>query len=119
MKPKKVQYIRRVLQYLQPLSRLPLKERNKIVPLLSDECIHKICESCHNLLLNTYKLNEKRLSKVKSILYRSRKNVRKIANPSSSLLSKRKLLSSNQTGRGFFTILASVIIPALIGLINK
>ena len=119
MKVKKAKYIKEVLKYLKPLTKIPLKYRSEIVPLLSDECVHKICESCQNLLHNTYGLNEKKLSKAKTILFKSRKNIRVLAKPSSSLLSKRKLLKSNQTGKGIFSVLASIIVPALIGVLSK
>ena len=50
MKKSKRNYIRNVLTYLEPISKVPPKRRNNIVPLLSDETIHKLCESCQNLL---------------------------------------------------------------------
>ena len=118
MKVKNRKYLRNVLKILKPLTKLPLKELIKIVPLLSDDCIHKVCESCHNLLMNTYSLDKNKLAKVKSILYSSRNSIRQIAKPSTSLLSKRKILS-NQTGKGIFTVLASVIIPAIIAAISR
>ncbi len=118
MKTKNTKYLKKVLVILKPLTKLPLEQLIKIVPLLSDDCIHKVCESCHNLLLNTYRLNKNKLKKVKSILYKSKNSIRQIAKPSTSLLSKRKILS-NQTGRGIFTVLASVIIPAIIAGIRS
>ena len=120
MKTKKNnKYVREVLKSLCPLTKLAYNQQKNTVPLLSNECIHKICESYHNLIHNRYQLSKKKLSKVKSHLYKSRKNIRKLAKSSTSLLSKRKLLLDNQTGKGIFGILASIIVPALIGAIQK
>ena len=115
----KKKYIRKVLQQLKPLAKIPAKVRQDVVPLLSDECIHKICESCQNLVLNTYGFDKTKLRKIKSKLKGSEKNVRLISKPTSSLLSKRRILANKQTGGGIFTLLASTIIPALVAALSR
>ena len=115
----KKKYIESVLRQLKPLTKIPAAMRQDMIPLLSDECIHRICESCQNLVLNTYGFDQSKIKKIKSRLKGSEKQMRLISRPSSSLLSKRKVLSSNQTGRGIFTLLASTIVPALIAALSK
>ena len=115
----KKKYIESVLRQLKPLTKIPASMRQDMIPLLSDECIHRICESCQNLVLNTYGFDQSKIKKIKSRLKGSEKQMRLISRPSSSLLSKRKVLSSNQTGRGIFTLLASTIVPALIAALSK
>ena len=115
----KKKYIESVLRQLKPLTKIPATMRQDMIPLLSDECIHRICESCQNLVLNTYGFDQSKIKKIKSRLKGSEKQMRLISRPSSSLLSKRKVLSSNQTGRGIFTLLASTIVPTLIAALSK
>ena len=115
----KKNYLKKVLQQLKPLTKIPSKNRQDMVPLLSDECIHKICESCQNLLLNTFELDKKKLANVKRRLKNSQKEVRHLAKSKTSLLKKRQILSNEQTGKGIFTILASTIVPALIAALTK
>ena len=86
---------------------------------MSDDCIHAICESCFNLLQNTYGLDKRKIGHVKRKLYESRNDVRTIVNPKTTLLKKRKLLMKEQTGRGIFTVLATTIIPAIIAALAK
>ena len=115
----KKKYIESVLRQLKPLTKIPAAMRQDMIPLLSDECIHRICESCQNLVLNTYGFDQSKIKKIKSRLKGSEKQMRLISRPSSSLLSKRKVLSNNQTGSGIFTLLASTIVPALIAALSK
>ena len=119
MKKSKLKYIRQVLNHLEPLSHVSPKKSINIVPLLSDDTIHKLCESCQNLLKNTYGLNNQKLRKITKKLKPLAKDVRRLASPSTSLLRKRKLLSNQQIGGGIFTIIASTIIPALLSAIAK
>ena len=119
MKSGRKKYLKKVLQQLKPLTKIPSKSRQDMIPLLSDECIHKICESCQNLVLNTYGFDKAKLQKIRTKLKGSEKNIRLISKPTSSLLSKRKVLASKQTGGGVFTLLASTIVPALIAALSK
>ena len=119
MKRSKVRYIKQVLKYLEPFSHVSPKRTPNIVPLLSDDTIHKLCESCQNLLQNTYGLNDRKLRKITKKLKPLAKDVRQLSSPSTSLVRKRKLLSDQQIGGGIFTIIASTIIPALLSAIAK
>ena len=119
VRAKKKNYIKKVLSQLRPFSRIPVKMRQDIVPLLNDECIHKICESCQNLLLNTYGFDKAKLRKIKTKLRGSEKKIRAISNPSTSLLSKRRILANKQSGGGVFTLLASTIVPALVAALSR
>ena len=119
MNLRRKKYIQKALKTLLPLTKISNKQREHLIPLLSDDCIHKICESCQNLLMNTFQLDNKKLSNVKKRLKKSQKDIRCLAKPKTSLLRKRQLLSNEQTGRGIFTILASTIVPALIAALTK
>jgi hypothetical protein len=112
-------YLKEVLRNLMPLVKIPRSKRSAIIPLLSDGCIHKICESCQNLLKNTYGFDGKKLRKVRNKLKNDKNEIRIFARPTSSLLRKRQILSNEQTGGGIFTILASTIIPAIIAALSK
>ena len=119
MKKGKERYIKSVLQKLEPLSKITSKKSVQIIPILSDDCIHAICETCFNLLQNTYGLDKGKLRLVKRKLYTSRNDIRSMVNPNTSLLKKRRLLMKEQTGGGIFTVLATTIIPALIAALSK
>ena len=119
MKKSKIRYIKQVLNSLEPLKKIPPKHRMSIVPLLTDDCLHKICESCQNLLDNTFNLNKNEMRKVHRKLKKHKKNIRLFSNPSTSLGRKRSILGNSQTGAGIFSILASTIIPALVAAIAK
>ena len=119
MKKGREKYVKSVLGKLEPLSKIPRKRSAQIIPILSDDCIHAICESCFNLLQNTYGLDKGKLRRVKRKLYTSRNDIRSMVNPNTTLLKKRKLLMKEQTGRGIFTVLATTIIPALIAALSK
>lgn len=112
-------YLKEVLRNLTPLLKIPKSKRSAIIPLLSDDCIHKICESCQNLLKNTYGFDGKKLRKVRNKFKTRENEIRIFARPTSSLLRKRKILANEQTGGGIFTILASTIIPAIIAALSK
>ena len=112
-------YLKEVLGNLSPLIKIPKSKRSAIIPLLSDACIHKICESCQNLLKNTYGFDSKKLKKIKNKFKNHKNEIRIFASPTSSLLRKRQILTYEQTGGGIFTILASTIIPAIIAALSK
>ena len=119
MNVRKKKYLQKTLKTLLPLTKLSNKQRENLLPLLSDDCIHKICESCQNLLMNTLQLDKKKLTYIKRKLKNSQNDVRQLAKTKTTLLKKRQLLSNEQTGRGIFTILASTIVPALIAALSK
>ena len=119
MKRSKVKYIKQALKHLEPFLHITPKKSINIVPLLSDDTIHKLCESCQNLLQNTYSIESRNLNKITKKMKPYAKDVRKLASPTTSLLRKRKLLANQQIGGGIFAILASTIIPALLTAIAK
>ena len=118
VKAKRV-YLKKVVKSLAPITKLKSKELINIVPLLTDDCIHKVCESCQNLLKNTYNFNDKTIKKVKKKLKSVKKEFRTLSKPKSSLNIKRSLLSNQQVGKGVFTILSSFILPALLASLTK
>ena len=112
-------YLRNVVKKLHPITKLKSKEAINIVPLLSDECIHKVCESCKNLLKNNYNFDDKTLRKIKKKLNVFKKDIRILAKPTSALSRKRSLLSNQQVGSGVFSILSSFVIPTILAALAK
>ena len=119
MKRDKIKYIQEVLTKLEPLKKISQKHRTNIVPLLSDDCIHKICEGCQNLLQNTFDLDKNKTRIVQRRLKKHRRVMRLFSKPETSIRRKRKILANQQIGSGIFSILASTIIPALVAAITK
>ena len=69
VKAKRV-YLKKVVKSLTPITKLKTKELINIIPLLTDDCIHKVCESCQkNIILIGihYQLS------VVMVIYRERK----------------------------------------------
>ena len=119
MKKSKIRYIRQVLGSLEPLTKIPPKHRPAIAPLLTDDCLHKICEGCQNLLQNTFDLDSSVMGKVRRKLKKHKKDIRLLSKPETSVTRKRKILANKQTGAGIFSILFSTVIPALVAAISK
>ena len=71
------------------------------------------------MLKNTFKFDKKKLRQIKKKLTTSPDDMRTLSKPSTSLLRKRQILSNDQVGGGIFSLLATTIIPALIGAIAK
>ena len=84
-----------------------------------DEQIHAICEACLNVLNNTPKLNAANLKKVKRLLRPIKQQIRSISRPKVSVKHKRKILSNPQTGKGIFSVIAGIVIPAIISALAK
>ena len=95
------------------------KQRLSFIHNSPDECIEHICEVYYNVLKGGIKLTPKNSNLVKNKLTRHRVAVRKFIDPKFSVKEKRKLLTKPQFGNGIFSLLASAILPALIGLISK
>ena len=119
MKKLQKKYLREVVSTLSPLAKIPKSQTVSLLPLLSDDCIHKICETCQNFLMNSFNLDKRRLSYVRKKYNKSKKDIRILASPSVSLLRKRKILRGDQTGRGVISILASIALPALLSALSK
>ena len=111
--------MKNVVNTLLPLTKIPFKHSTSLLPLLSDDCIHKVCESCQNFLSNSFNLDSKKINYVKKKFGKSKKQLRTLAKPNVSLLRKRKILGSVQTGRGVISILASIALPALLNALSK
>ena len=111
--------LRSKLKVLQNVIGTPKKQRLKLLRTCDDEQIHALCEACLNVLNNTPKLNGPKLKKVKRVLRHIKRNIRSISNPKISVKHKRQILSDPQTGRGIFSVIASVVIPAIISALAK
>ena len=92
-------------------------ERLKYLESCTDDEIHAICGACKNFLSNNIKLSEKKKSYLRKKLNPIKDDIRKISKPQTSVKKKRELLKRDQTGKGVFSLLASVIIPSIISAI--
>ena len=108
---------------IKSLSSLPnLKRKNKDMSFMdeySNDKIHDICETCHNIVHMKFPLESKKKNQLKKKLAPIKKEVRQLGNPKLLIKTKRKLLKNPQVGFGVFTALASFVIPALISLITS
>ena len=95
------------------------KDRLLYMKFCSDDCIHAISECCHNILNNSFDFDNKQLSTVRKKLKPIKTDLRKLANQSASIKSKRKILQKPQVGNGVLGIIASLVIPALMKLFVK
>ena len=95
------------------------KDRLLYMKFCSDYCIHAISECCHNILHNSFKFNHKQLSTVRKKFKKIKEDLRRLANQSTSIQSKRKTLQKPQVGNDVLVIIASLVIPALMKLFVK
>ena len=95
------------------------KDKLLYMKFCPDDCIHAISECCHNILDNSFKFNQKQLSTVRRKFKPISGDIRRLANQSTSIQSKRKILQKPQVGNGVLGIIASLVIPALMKLFVK
>ena len=93
------------------------QDRGKYLESCSDDEIHAICGACKNFLSNNIKMSEKKKSYLRKKLKPIKDDIRKLSKPQTSVKKKRELLKRDQTGKGVFSLLASVIIPSIISAI--
>ena len=109
-------------QYLI-LQKIAQKPYRNLINVLSDESIDCICESIYNLLdtKNDKKFNitENQIKKIKKIFKKNKKLIRKLTNENVNISKKRKVLNNDQLGKGIFSIIASIVLPALLSLIKN
>jgi len=110
--------LKKRIEFLSSLPKRRLKDMS-IIDGLSDEKIHYICEACFNVVEKKIPLEKKKENQLKRKLLPIHKELRQLANPSLKLKTKRRILRKQQVGAGFFTTLASILIPTLLSLLNK
>ena len=113
------QTLKKRVNMFQQMKQLKREERLSFLENCPDECIHALCEICFNLLHQTIKLDKNRKYRLKKKLTPIRVDVRKLADSTQSVKSKRKLLSNPQVGHGIFGILATTILPALLSALTS
>ena len=108
-------------QILSLLQKTPKKNRKKdrkdYLNFCTDNEIHAICGACKNFLSNNIKISEKKKSYLRKKLHPIKDDIRKLSKTKTSVKKKRELLKRDQTGKGVFSLLASVIIPSIISAI--
>ena len=118
MNKMKKDHLWKILSTLQKVPKNNQKgERKKYLEFCTDDEIHAICGACKNFLSNNIKMSEKKKSYLRKKLTPIKDDIRKLSNPQSSVEKKRELLKRDQTGKGVFSLLASVIIPSIISAI--
>ena len=88
--------------------------RKQYIKSCSNNEIHAICGACRNLLNNNIKLSNTKKKYLKKKLSPIKFDIRALSRPNISLQKKRELLNKDQTGKGVFSLLASVIIPSIV-----
>ena len=81
--------------------------------------IHIISSCCYNLLEDNIPLPLNKKKKIRIFLTPIRKEINTLSDKKASVKKKRKILSDPQIGHGIFTLLVSMIIPAILSAITK
>ena len=81
--------------------------------------IHTISSCCFNLLEDNIPLPSSKKKFIKIFFKLIQKEIKVIGDKKDSVKKKRKILSDPQIGHGIFTMLASMILPAIISAIAK
>ena len=102
--------------FLKDLTSLKKSDRKKFLESCSQENIDHISEAVFNVVKGYCPCTTAPRKKKVELL---QKELKKIANPKTSVEVKRKLLLDKQTGDGIFSILLSTVLPFVIGLLTK
>ena len=81
--------------------------------------IHIISGCCYNLLEDNIPLPLNKKKKIRIFLTPIRKEINTLSDKKASVKIKRKILSDPQIGYGIFTLLVSMILPAILSAITK
>ncbi len=81
--------------------------------------IHNISNCCFNLIYDNIPLHLSKKKKIRRFLKPIRKEINTLSEKNESVKKKRKILSDPQIGHGIFTMLVSMILPAIISAITK
>ena len=106
--------LKKKLCFLQDLTSLNKRDREKFLKSCSNECVNVISESIFNILKGHCKKFKK--TKKNSALSPT---LKKIANHKFDITKKRKLLTDKKYGAGIFSLIASSVVPFLISLLSK
>ena len=110
--------LKQILSLLQKTPKRNRKnDRKDYLNLCTDNEIHAICGACKNFLSNNIKMSGKKKSYLRKKLNPIKDDIRKLSKQQTSVKKKRELLKRDQTGKGVFSLLASVIIPSIISAI--
>ena len=107
-----------LVQLIKTINSVNQLKKNEKIDMAHDcpeNVIDSICECCYNLVNNYLPIKREKKYRARNRLNPIRHEVRELADSRTSLQRKRELLSDPQVGGGVFTILASTILPALIG----
>lgn len=118
MKKSKKAYLSKKIADLELLKSIPKKKHAQFVQMMDEEFIHSICECLHNLFANSFNLKPVKCKHLRQQFGPIKKDVKVLINENSSLKKRKKILGDEQTGAGLFTILASIVLPALISAVS-
>ena len=106
---------------IKSLSSLPKKKFDdaSLIDNFSDEKIHDICEACYNVVAKKLPVQKKTENQLKRKLLPIHNEVRQLANPKLKVKTKRRILKNKQVGKGIFTTISSIVVPALLSLLNR
>ena len=108
-------HLKRILSMLQKVPKSNRKStRKQYINSCSNNEIHAICGACRNLLTNNIRLSNAKKKYLRKRLNPIKNDIRTLSKPNISLQKKRAILNREQTGKGVFSLLASVIIPSIV-----
>ena len=86
------------------------------IKICSDENIYAKSDCCDKILDNSFKFDQKHISKIRKKLKPVKADIRKLAKNSTCIKSRREILQKRQVGEGVLDIITSLVIPTLLKL---
>ena len=117
MQPAKKRILQSRVDLLNFVKSIPRKKRACLINMLDADSIHSICECLHNLFKNNIDLSEKKCLSIRKRFEPHKKEIKDLINAQSTLKRRKNILKNDQIGNGLFTVLASVVLPAIISAI--
>ena len=114
----RVQEVKDVIQVLKYIKSLK-GDYQGFAQHTNSKDIHTISNCCFNLIEDNIPLCLSKKKKIKIFLKPIQKEINTLSDKNESVKKKRKILSDPQIGHGIFTLLVSMIIPAILSAITK
>ena len=117
--PVKKKYINEGAKLLKLVKSVPPSERGNLIRHLSDDLIHMLCECLTNLARNTFGFNSAKCGQIHKKLAPSKNKINQIISVKNSIKKKHRLLENSMTGKGIFTALSTIVLPAIISALSS
>lgn len=93
------------------------KKKLECVKYLDSNTVHNICECLHNFFKNNFNMNERKCTYIKRKFAFHKDKIKMLLNEKTSTKKRKEILADNQIGSGLFTILSTLVLPAIISAI--